>query len=52
MIDIAREAVRSLDMAIDFGTASVRVSAASQHVREHIFPLRRDGEAGTIQLLP
>jgi hypothetical protein len=25
MIDIAREAVRSLDMAIDFGTASVRV---------------------------
>lgn len=34
MIGIAREAVRSLDMAIDFGTASVRVTADSQHVRE------------------
>jgi hypothetical protein len=34
MIDRAREAVRSLDMAIDFGTASVRVTTSSQHVRE------------------
>src|SRR5687767_11835714 len=34
MIGIAREAVRGLDLAIDFGTASVRVTADSQHVRE------------------
>ena len=34
MIGIARETVRSLDMAIDFGTASVRVTADSQHIRE------------------
>ena len=34
MIRIAREAVRGLDLAIDFGSASVRVTADSQHVRE------------------
>ena len=34
MIGIACEAVRSVDLAVDFGTASVRVTSASQHVRE------------------
>jgi rod shape-determining protein MreB len=34
MIGIAPEAVRSLDLAIDFGTASVRLTTNSQHVRE------------------
>lgn len=34
MFAIARDAVRSVDAAIDFGTAWVRVATASQHVRE------------------
>jgi rod shape-determining protein MreB len=34
MIGIAREAVRSVDLAVDFGTASVRLTGDSQHVRE------------------
>ena len=34
MIAAARQAVRSLDVAIDFGTASVRLAAGSQRLRE------------------
>lgn len=34
MISVARDAVRSVDAAIDFGTAGVRVATGSQHVRE------------------
>lgn len=33
MLSVGRDAVRSVDAAIDFGTAKVRVATDSQHVR-------------------